>query len=188
MTPDGHYGILVAMEDTPAWIERLDIRLAQEADLKALEWDGQFAHFRRMYAHAFRRMQQGNGAIWVVELPGASVIGQVFLQFNCDRPELADGKDRAYLYSFRVKPKYRGAGVGTRLLAAVENDLRLRGFSALTLNVARDNYDAMRFYDRHGFRIVAEEPGIWDYQDEHGNWQHVEEPAWRMEKKLVSSS
>jgi hypothetical protein len=32
--------------------------------------------------------------------------------------------------------------------------------------------------------VVAEEPGVWSYIDDKGNWQTVREPSWRMEKLL----
>jgi hypothetical protein len=39
-------------------------------------------------------------------------------------------------------------------------------------------------YEAHGYQAVAHEPGCWSYIDHEGNWQHVEEPAWRMEKAI----
>jgi ribosomal protein S18 acetylase RimI-like enzyme len=167
-----------------SWLSRVVIRHLNEDDLPGLEWDGEFAHFRRVYAEAYERSLAGLSVLWVAELANAGIIGQVFIQLVCDRPELANGIDRAYLYSFRVRSFYRGSGVGTRILNTVEADLRKRRFSHVTLNVARDNDRAMQLYFRHGYRIVAPEPGIWSYPDENGIWRHVEEPAWRMEKKL----
>lgn len=160
------------------------IRPLLESDLPALEWDGEYAHFRRLYAEAFQRMQKKLAAHWVADLPGAGIIGQVFIQLSCDRPELADGRNRAYLYSFRIRPAYRSQGLGTLILNTVENDLRRRRFRSITLNVAKDNYAAARLYQRVGYVIVAHEPGIWSYADDDGIWHHMEEPAWRMEKRL----
>ncbi|HSV86731.1 MAG TPA: GNAT family N-acetyltransferase, partial [Levilinea sp.] len=91
---------------------------------------------------------------------------------------------RAYLYSFRIKPNYRGAGLGTRILAVVEEDLRQRGFDYVTLNVAKDNPAAQRLYQRNGYTVISHEPGLWWYPDEKGNWRQVNEPAWRMEKRI----
>jgi ribosomal protein S18 acetylase RimI-like enzyme len=168
----------------PAWLQQVRVRRMESADLPALEWNGEFAHYRRLYFDAFSRMQAGLAIHWVAELPGAGIIGQVFIQLICDRPELADGFDRAYLYSFRVKPAYRGCGVGARVLNTVSVDLRKRHFRILTLNVAKENIAARRLYERDGFRVVAHEPGVWSYTDHEGILHHVEEPAWRMEKKL----
>ncbi len=170
--------------EKPGWLSHVRIRPLQEGDLPALEWGGEYAHFRRLYAEAFQRMQKKLAIHWVADLPGAGIIGQVFIQLSCDRPELADGRDRAYLYSFRIRPAYRGQGLGTLILNTVENDLRRRRFRSITLNVAKDNYAAARLYQRVGYVIVAHEPGIWSYPDDEGIWHHMEEPAWRMEKRL----
>jgi len=70
------------------------------------------------------------------------------------------------------------------MIKFLENYLITRHYSRLTLNVARDNPDAIRLYKRVGFQIVAEEPGIWSYIDHLGQWHTVEEPSWRMEKRL----
>jgi ribosomal protein S18 acetylase RimI-like enzyme len=168
----------------PAWLNQVIVRTITEADLPGMEWDGEYTHFRRVYAEAYQRMQRGYTVLWVAELPGSGLIGQVFIQLVCDRLELADGQDRAYLYSFRVRSAFRDQGLGKLIMGVVEEDLRIRGFQYVTLNVARDNPRAQQLYLRSGYRVVAPEPGTWSYPDEHGIWHHVEEPAWRMEKVL----
>jgi ribosomal protein S18 acetylase RimI-like enzyme len=122
--------------------------------------------------------------LWVAELAGAGVIGQVFVQLTSGRKELADGVQRAYVYGFRVRPEYRNCGIGERMLKTLENDLARRRFQWVTLNVGRDNPNAQRFYERHGYRVVASEPGRWSYLDDEGERHEVHEPAWRMEKSL----
>ena len=165
-------------------LSQVTIRQLQESDLPGLEWDGEYAHFRRVYADAYRRMQQGLAVHWVADLRQVGIIGQVFVQLSCDRPELADGFERAYFYSFRIRQAFRGRGIGSLMLKIIEDDLRERGITYLTLNVAKDNLDAQRLYRRLGYTIVAHEPGIWSYPDQYGVWHQMEEPAWRMEKKL----
>ncbi|HNT54291.1 MAG TPA: GNAT family N-acetyltransferase [Anaerolineaceae bacterium] len=166
-----------------AWLDTIVIRPAVRSDLPALEWEGEFSHFRRIFEQAYDRMLKHKAIIWLADFQG-DIIGQVFIQLDCDRPELANGSDRAYLYSFRVRPAYRGRGLGSRMVAVVENDLRQRGYRTLTLNVARDNPRAQQLYQRLGFEITAPEPGFWSYPDQHGVWHQMEEPAWRMEKEL----
>ena len=160
------------------------IRPLIESDLPALEWDGEFTHFRRVYANAYKRMMNGLALLWVAALPGVGLIGQTFVQLTCDRPELADGKSRAYVYSFRVRRKYRRAGLGTHMMEVVETDLRGRGLSRITLNVSKENRRALELYQRLGYKVAAHESGRWSYPDHKGVWQNVSEPAWRMEKKL----
>lgn len=163
---------------------RLKIRQLVQGDLPALEWDGEYSHFRRLYAEIYQSAKRGRSVLWVADLQGAGVIGQLFVQLTSGRPELADGARRAYIYGFRVKPAYRRRGVGTRLLLATEADLVQRGFFWVTLNVARDNPDARRLYEQLGYHVVAADPGQWSYLDEKGQRREVYEPAWRMEKRL----
>lgn len=165
-------------------LERVSIRILEKDDLPALEWEGEYIHFRNLFLSLYKRMQAGTAMAWVAELPQKGLIGQLFLQLDCDRPELADGWNRAYLFSFRMKTPYRNLGIGSRMLNLVEDYLYEKKFTRLTLNVARDNSDAIRLYKRYGFQIVAEEPGIWSYLDHLGKWHTVEEPSWRMEKIL----
>lgn len=165
-------------------ISTLQIRHASKADLPALEWEGQYAHFRRLYDAAYRTTQNGKGLMWVADLPGEGIIGQAFVQFFASRSELADGINRAYIYAIRVRPAYRGMGVGSYLMNVVEGDLSERGFHTVTLNVAQDNPDARRLYERMGYRVIASDPGRWSYIDHNGQRQQVNEPAWRMEKSI----
>ena len=167
-----------------SWLDDVTIRTMVDTDLPGLEWEGEYRHFRRVYADAYHRMQRGLSVLWVAEHPERGIVGQVFIQLVCDRPELADGVERAYLYSFRVRKEYRSFGLGSRIMEAVEEDLRERGFQYVTLNVARDNPRAQQLYVRRGYHVVAPEAGIWSYPDEKGVWHRVEEPAWRMEKAL----
>jgi len=162
----------------------LDIRQVTKEDLTALEWEGQYKHFRNIYTQAFIRAQKGLAVLWVADLNDKIVIGQVFIQLVCGRLELADGKSRAYLYGFRIRPAYRSQGIGSLMLVKVEDDLKKRQFKIVCLNVAKDNLKAQSLYNRHGYLITAHEPGCWSYQDAKGDWQEVEEPAWRMEKHL----
>jgi ribosomal protein S18 acetylase RimI-like enzyme len=174
----------VAVPSQINWMPSVIIRTLEERDLPALEWEGEFKHFRRLYQDAYRRMLRGLSVLWVAEIPEVELLGQVFIQLQCDRPELCDGVNRAYLYGFRVRPAYRGCGLGSAMMNTVESDLSERGFSSLTLNVARENVDAIRLYQRRGFRIIAPEAGNWQYVDHTGMVVSVHEPAWRMEKQL----
>ncbi len=160
------------------------VRLASQKDLPALEWNGEYTHFRRMYADVYQLVEKGDALIWIAESPAVGLIGQLFVSLKSGRSELSDGKTRAYIYAFRVKPAYRGRGVGSRLMAVVEMDLLRRGYSCATLNVAQENIDARRLYERLGYYVTGADPGRWSYVDEKGQRREVHEPAWRMKKDL----
>src|SRR4030042_1594215 len=126
------------------------IRQAEKDELVELEWKGEYTHFRRLYADTYMMVEQGKAVIWIAETDGSGLIGQCFVSLKGNRPELADGIMRAYIYGFRVQPQYRNQGIGTGIMRTVEDDLRGRRFRQVTLNVGQDNHDARRFYDRLG--------------------------------------
>jgi len=170
---------------TEDWLQNVCLRHLREEDLPALEWDGLYTHFRRVYAEAYQASLTGQVIIWVADLPEVGIIGQAFVQLNSPRSELADGLQRAYLYGFRIKPAFRNAGLGTRMINTILEDLQHRGYSWLTLNVAIDNERARRLYERLGFVVVGFDPGVWSYIDHEGQRRYVREPAWRMQKRIA---
>jgi ribosomal protein S18 acetylase RimI-like enzyme len=52
-------------------------------------------------------------------------------------------------------------GVGSALIEAVTASSRV-GFEAIRLSTTNDNVDALRFYQRRGFRLTALRPGAVD--------------------------
>jgi ribosomal protein S18 acetylase RimI-like enzyme len=160
------------------------IRQAEKDDLVDLEWNGEYSHFRRLYTDTFTMVEQGAAVIWIAETNGSGLIGQCFVSLKRNRPELADGLVRAYIYGFRVKSEYRNQGIGTRIMNTIEDDLKKRGFQQITLNVGQDNYNARRFYERLGYSVVSADPGYWSYIDDKGRRIDMHEPAWRMVKDL----
>ncbi len=62
-------------------------------------------------------------------------------------------RDRGYIDSLAVDPRFRGHGVGSRLLEAMEDLLRSCGVGKVSLSVKRDNYAALGFYIRHQYIV-----------------------------------
>jgi ribosomal protein S18 acetylase RimI-like enzyme len=170
-------------EQTP--LAEIEIHLVSQQDLPALEWGGEYTHFRRLYREVYQSALQGQALMWMAELDSRGIVGQVFVQLNSARKELADGTERAYIYGFRIRSAYQNQGIGSMLLSTVEKDLLQRNYKWITLNVGRQNAGARRFYERHGYRIVASETGDWSYLDEQNRRHEVHEPAWRMEKRIL---
>lgn len=169
-------------------VYHVQVRTATRTDLPGLEWDGEFIHFRRVFADTYRQVERGEAIMWVADLPGVGIIGQLFVQLSDQNRATAYSVKRAYIYGFRVQANYQGAGIGSRLLKTAEDDLIRRGVTFFALNVAQDNPEARRLYERFGYRVVAPEPGIWSYIDHLGRRQQVIEPAWRMEKHLSNKT
>ena len=165
-------------------LEKLNILQAGRADLPDLEWDGEYLKYRRLYKEIFINACNGKAILWVAKSVAAGMIGQLFVQLQSPRPELADGYERAYFYAFRIKEPFRGYGIGSQLMETAEKDLMERSYNLITLNVSKENQSALRFYKNHGFKVVAHEPGRWFYFDHEGKRREVNDPSWRMEKKI----
>jgi ribosomal protein S18 acetylase RimI-like enzyme len=161
------------------------IRQAEKDDLSDLEWAGEYTHFRRLYADTYLMVEQGAAVIWIAESNGSGLIGQCFVSLKRNRPELADGVVRAYIYGFRVKPEYRNHGIGKQIMRTIEDDLKIRGFQQVTLNVGQNNHNARRFYERLGYIVIGADPGYWSYIDDQARRIDMHEPAWRMVKDLA---
>lgn len=162
----------------------LKIRQVTKEDLAALEWDGEYSKYRRMYASLYRDTQAGRALMWMVETQAGEMVGQAFVLLRSGERAAADGEKRAYVFSFRIKPDYRNQGIGTYLMGFIQADLRERGYKFITLNVAKDNPDALRLYKRLGYKVIGSHPGKWSYTDHEGKTHQVNEPAWRMMKRI----
>mgnify|MGYP000456889477 CR=1 FL=1 len=162
----------------------VQLRLAIRADLPKLEWFGQYTHYRTLFKRAYREQQEGRRLMLVADCNDFP-IGHVFIQLQSDENAIADGYSRAYLYSLRVMELFRGRGIGTRLLREAEAHVRSRGFHWTTIAVAKENGGALRLYERLGYQIFRDDPGIWSYRDESNETHWVNEPCWILEKPLV---
>ena len=65
-----------------------------------------------------------------------------------------------------------------------EADLQKRGYSEVCLNVAKNNPLARRIYDHLGYQVISKNSGKWWYYDQYNELQYVNEPSWRMLKKI----
>mgnify|MGYP002409344903 FL=1 len=158
-----------------------------ETDLPAIEWDGEYKRYRRVYREIYRGSLAGRSVPWVAEISNIGIIGQVFLT---EKQPHEDYADRPYMFlsSFRVKPAYRNLGLGTLLLKVCEVTAGDRKIDIIVLNCARSNQRSRSFYEKNGFVVVRNDPGKWSYIDDEGKIREETNPAWVMRKKLVSSS
>lgn len=171
----------------PSRAAELRIRPLEERDLPGLEWDGEYRHFRAVFRSNFDDMRKGHR--WMlVAAQGDTLVGQIFIQYNSADRHYADGSRRGYLYALRVRPAWRGQGLGRRLVQAAEEHLARRGYRMAVIAVAKTNERARSLYLRLGYRAFGDDPGIWAFTDADGREQRMEEPAWLMEKALAAGA
>ena len=90
----------------------------------------------------------GLGRLWLILHEGEPV-GYVAVTFGFSLEYL--GRD-AFIDDLFIEAPFRGAGLGTRVLEAVEPACRALGVRALHLEVERSNEAGQALYRRRGFR------------------------------------
>jgi ribosomal protein S18 acetylase RimI-like enzyme len=65
-----------------------------------------------------------------------------------------------YINILAAYPEYRGLGFGTTLLEAAHTLASEAGCNELSLEVFEENEDAVRLYERHGYREIARLPTV----------------------------
>ena len=93
----------------------------------------------------------GSGRIWIAE-DGDRLVGSIAL--------VEDGEGLGQLRWFLVVPEARGTGLGKRLLDAALAHARARGLSHIFLWSFADLTDALRLYERAGFKVTETKTGL----------------------------
>lgn len=87
----------------------------------------------------------------VAEAEGV-VVGAVWVRDMPDYGHVADGVPS---FAISVRPEHRGRGIGTKLMQAMLDLLRQKGYKKASLSVQKINY-AARMYTKLGFRTIGE--------------------------------
>jgi ribosomal protein S18 acetylase RimI-like enzyme len=109
-------------------------------------------------------------------------VGSVSTNLHSDVPALL------HLFALDVASRFRNLGLGTALIQWVERIAVERGLDGVWLDVAVDNANAKRLYERLGYR--QEGPTVlnrWSYVDEDGTQREAEETCYRMYKRFAQS-
>ncbi len=130
----------------------VEIRPARAEDLEALEWMGLFAPHRNIIRATFDAQERGE-ALMLLGIAGGFPIAQIWIDFVRHRPQQI-----ATIWAVRTFSPLQGSGIGTHMMAAAEDAIRVRGVERAELQVERDNAAGKRFYRRLGWRAARRAP------------------------------
>ena len=89
------------------------------------------------------------------------------------------------MFALDVGKAFRSRGVGTALIRAIESAAIGLNLHEVNLEVAVENVDAIRLYERLGYRRLPEPvTDSWDEIDDQGNVQAIKAPSWIMIKQI----
>jgi ribosomal protein S18 acetylase RimI-like enzyme len=90
-----------------------------------------------------------------------------------------------HLFALDVASPFQRRGIGAALVETVERQAPLRQLDGVWLDVAIDNTDAMRLYERLGYRREGSTVvNRWSYIDEQGAQREMAETCFRMFKRF----
>lgn len=142
-----------------------------EALARALDWPWQ--RINRRWQELVARWRE----IFVADV-GGEPVGTVSVNERPEQPDLL------HLFALDVAAPLRNRGIGSQMIAHVEAEARRRGLAGVYLEVAVDNTDARRLYERLGYaqqgvQFVAQ----WNYTAEDGSAVEQVEDMVRLVKR-----
>jgi GNAT superfamily N-acetyltransferase len=150
--PEDAAGLVRAARDLAAQYAELEPERFAVPDV-----DASMAHFEEVLS----RPPRDDVVRLVAEVDGEAV-GEAIAELRepmrnaAVQPQLDVRRRRAYLGYLAVQERYRGQGVGGRLLDAVETWARKRGAELISTDTnLRSNAGAVEFYERHGYQRQA---------------------------------
>lgn len=108
---------------------------------------------RATWRHLLGPARVRGSSLTLVAFSGGRVVGALNALMRRDG-------HTARLYSLAVDPQERGRGIAGKLVCALTDRLP-PAFTALSLEVRRDNVAALALYDRLGFTVQEDLPGYY---------------------------
>jgi ribosomal protein S18 acetylase RimI-like enzyme len=163
----GHADEVSSRELTGADAARIERERAFSVDdlradeVAGLTWAGGAIHLRHV-AEAVARVEAGEVDYLAVRDADGVPLAIGGVDYTA-RP------DAVTLWQLSTHPDHRSRGLGRRLIAALEQRARARGYTQARLSVERDNVRAHALYQRLGYRVVGSSVERWQTCDEHGH-------------------
>lgn len=133
------------MDDPPARVQIRPFRYEHDYPRVYALWEtaGDGIHLRRSDepAEIQKKLERDPDLFLVAEIDG-QIVGSVIGGF--------DGR-RGMMYHLAVAGSHRRQGIGTQLVEALEQRLREKGCIRYYLLVTKDNTEAIRYYENHGW-------------------------------------
>jgi len=83
---------------------------------------------------------------------GTELVGFIHLAY-LTREMYETARNMAVIHDMYVKPIYRSLGIGTMLMKEEMKRVKDKGVKQVRLSVLSENVGAVKFYERHGFKV-----------------------------------
>ncbi|MBS4537496.1 GNAT family N-acetyltransferase [Clostridium sp. D2Q-11] len=123
-------------------------------------------------------INSGNIEFWAIEnCEDKKLIGELYIFWNSEVPEEANGINRAYLCAFRVEKPYQGKGLASKLMKRVLHRVKEKGFREVTIGIDNGDYERLKgMYNSWGFNeLIKKQHYDYHYLDSDNNPVYFEE-------------
>ncbi|XMB73214.1 GNAT family N-acetyltransferase [Mycoplasmatota bacterium WC30] len=125
----------------------MKIRVAKIQEFKKL-W--QYSN-SPTYNYFINQLNRNNVEFWTIELSD-SLIGELYVFWDSEDKDEANGIDRAYLCAFRIEKSHQGHGFGKKLMSAVLERVKSQGYKEVTIGIDNNNFAKLKtMYEKMGF-------------------------------------
>ncbi|MTI71997.1 MAG: GNAT family N-acetyltransferase [Firmicutes bacterium] len=162
----------------------MDIRIASVDEMKKL-WEYSDSP---TYNYFVDGIKKGDIEFWAIENKEENrLIGELYIFWNSEDSDEADGVKRAYLCAFRIEENFRGCGLASKLMRTVLDRIKKKGFSEVTIGVDNDNYEKLKgMYNSWGFNeFIKKQHYDYHYLDSNNNPVYFEEATDLYLNKLI---
>ena len=101
-----------------------------------------------------KNIDDGKCYVYGIDIFG-KIVGRVCLSTELKDKSLADGKTVCYLSHLYVNSRFRGRGIGSKLVNHVIDNAKKMGFSYITLGVDETIDKNVNLYKRLGFNTLV---------------------------------
>lgn len=153
----------------------LTVRTIREDDLAGLGWAAAPLHITQMAEQMRIHTARTKEFLAVFLRTGISIA----------KGEITYADDAGHIGSLAVRGEFQSLGVGTILIAEMEQLIRDHGLRYSALDVEDDNPRAKALYERLAYVAYDRQPDSWDQQDADGRVYRYETMCTLMRKELA---
>ena len=114
------------------------------------------------YKYFLDQLIKKNVEFWTVELL-ENLIGELYIFWDSEDKDEANGVNRAYLCAFRIEKEYQGQGYGKLLMNVVLDRIKNKRYTEVTIGIDNNDYAKLEaMYNKIGFSIHVKSTNI-DY-------------------------
>ncbi len=152
----------------------MKIRRGSVSELESL-WDYSCSN---TYHYFIEGMKSETIEFWTIEHASNQLIGELYIFWDSEDKDEADGFKRAYLCALRIHKDYQGNGLSSKLMKTVLKRICEKGFSEVSIGIDNDDYEKLySIYNAWGFNeFIKKQTCDYHYLDKNNKPVVYEKP------------